>query len=407
MIIPDLRINASRLQSRMKEMAQIGAFAGGVGVHRLALSEEDIQARKLLKKWFAELNLTYCCDAAGNMFGIYGDPDHQDSLVIGSHLDTVAYGGRFDGALGVIGALEVCETLIENSLVKDQALVVANFTNEEGVRFTPDMMGSMYASGQCSAEEVHRAVALDNGKSMGDELQHSGFMGSYRLPTPKAFLEIHIEQGPVLESANLDIGVVTGVTGIIWKEITILGQANHAGTTPLHLRKDSGLVAAEIIQYARALSVETEGVITVGRVQFEPNVTNIIPSQVKLTLDIRNTNPERLTSARYKMDEFISRLKQKHQLEIQQKELVNVRPLAFNSQVVNAVKSSTERLSFTCREMASGAGHDAQLMAGCCPSGMIFIPSRNGISHNKDEYSSDEQIEKGVNVLLHSVISLL
>jgi N-carbamoyl-L-amino-acid hydrolase len=254
---------------------------------------------------------------------------------------------------------------------------------------------------------VHDAVALDNRKRLGDELQESGFLGTYQLPVPKAFLEINIEQGPVLAAAGIDIGIVTGVTGIVWKEVTILGQANHAGTTPIPLRKDSGLAAAEVIQYARELSLATDGRITVGRMRFEPNVTNIIPEKVAFTLDIRHTNQQRLLEAVSQMDTFLEKIANKHNVEIQQEELVNVNPVDFDHMVIDAGRKSTESLLLKGMEMPSGAGHDAQLMAGCCPSGMIFIPSRNGISHNKDEYSSGQQIENGVNVLLHSVLNLL
>ena len=388
-------------------MAAIGSFSDGQGVHRLALTDRDVEARRLLQQWFQELGLKTECDGAGNMYGILGDLDGSPPLVLGSHLDTVAYGGRFDGSLGVIAALEVVQSLLEVGADLNRPLAIANFTNEEGVRFTPDMMGSMYASGQCSVEDVRTAVALDNQETMGSELDKSGYSGKFRLPTPYAFLELHIEQGPALEKSNTEIGIVTGVTGIVWKKVTIKGQSNHAGTTPISLRQDAGLASAELISYARLLAIETNGAITVGRIEFEPNVTNIIPGKVTLTLDIRNVDGSELKEAVNRIQFYMADLEKKHGVKISQETLVDVAPVQFDKKVIEAFEHGAVSCRLSYDKMPSGAGHDAQLMAGCCPSGMIFIPSRDGISHDKLEYSSPEQVINGANTLLNATLSLL
>lgn len=404
-----MHINISRLMNRMDQMALIGGLEGG-GVERLSLSAEDGEARDLLKKWLSDLELEITIDEVGNMFGIY-NPSHSTvpPVFIGSHLDTVGRGGKYDGSLGVLASLEVIETLIENNAPLVKPVGVANFTNEEGVRFTPDMMGSLVLKGGISVDDVLQTQSIDGKYLLGEELQKIGYNGNSKVADFKAsgYIELHIEQGPVLENEQIDIGVVEMVQGISWFEFQLKGESNHAGTTPMELRKDALLVAAEIVKYARQLTTEIKGqVCNAGLMEVQPNLINVVPSDVRFTLDLRNRNNKDLEEAEKSILDFAGKVSQRENVLLDYKSLVRFEPVQFDKNLTELVETSADTLGYSYKRMPSGAGHDAQMMAAICPTTMIFIPSKNGISHSIHEYSSPEDIERGANVLLRSANQL-
>ena len=402
------RINIERLMARLDKMAEIGRIPGG-GVHRLALTDEDREARDLLARWMHEEGLHVMVDPIGNMFGKRQGTEDLPPVMSGSHLDTVAMGGRFDGSLGVLAALEVASVLNENDVQTRNPYAVVNFTNEEGARFTPDIMGSLVYSGQARAEDIYPNKEVEGKATVGEELDRTGYKGSDEFPKPRAFIEVHIEQGPVLETEEINAGAVEMVQGISWTEIVLTGQANHAGTTPVHLRKDAGLVAARIIDYARNLTGDLDGnpVATAGWMTWEPNVYNVIPGKVRFSLDMRNTNNEALKEAEERCEEFARKAAGDEGVDIEVNRLVRFLPVKFDAGIVDLITETGDELGLSVKRMPSGAGHDAQMMAHITPTAMIFIPSVGGISHDRKEFSEKEDIENGANLLLNSLLKLL
>lgn len=403
----ELKINAQRLNKRLTKMATIGGLASG-GVKRLTLSQEDKAARDLFKEWLVELGLTVRIDEIGNMFGILEGKISDQFIGIGSHLDSVPTGGRYDGPAGVLAALEVAQTILENNIKLNFSLVVANYTNEEGVRFLPDMMGSL-AHAKPDQINTYLQSKDHNGISVIESLEGIGYRGVEKCGTInyKYFIELHIEQGPILEQENIDIGVVSRVQAIHWIKYIIQGKSAHAGTTPLHARKDSFFALSRLSNYARELCHEIENqLITIGSLELHPNAINVVPEKTIATLDMRNPNDELLAMAIERIEKFVNAEDSFTNLEVSKEVLVDIPAVNFDQRVVGAISKSCNSLSYTSKEMYSGAGHDAQILATRYPAAMIFIPSKNGISHAVDEYTSPEQIEKGANVLLHTVFAL-
>ena len=404
-------INPTRLHNRIEQMGKIGALPGG-GVCRLALSNEDRDARDLFTQWCKELGLKILVDAVGNMFAIKeGHQPELPAVVTGSHLDSVATGGLFDGPLGVLAGLEALETLQENGFEFNRSFIIANFTNEEGARFTPDMMGSLFMKKGISKEEIYAATSIQAPHhTFEEEIKRIGYQGNDDLQTMcfHSFVELHIEQGPILEQENITIGVVEKVQGIYWTEFHLKGVSNHAGTTPMHLRHDAGYVAAEIATFARKLTQQFDGqVATVGMMQFSPNLINVVPQDVVFTVDLRNTNHELLKQAYDTLLAQAQELAQQERVGIQVKNLVQFAPVDFSPQIIEKVANNAQAQGYTIRRMPSGAGHDAQMMAAICPTSMIFVPSVKGISHNVKEFTHPEHIEAGANVLLGVIAQLL
>ena len=404
-----IHINESRLLNRMERMAEIG-MVNGNGVHRLSLTKEDKEARDLLKTWMLEAGLDLDIDKIGNMYGRRKGETDDAPVAFGSHLDTVGFGGRFDGSLGVIAALEVMETLNDLNLDTNSPLCMVNFTNEEGARFAPDMMGSMVVTAEISIEKAWNATDLKKSDIiLKEELERLGYLGntdpaSFR---PAAFVELHIEQGPVLEKEQITIGVVESVQGICWTRFVITGEVNHAGTTPMELRKDAGYVVSQIATYCRQLAGEYPGLrTTAGLIELEPNLINVIAGNARIATDIRCPDKHILEKAENALEKFAYECSYGENCEIEISTLTQVDPVKFERRVVASVANSARSLGYTTKRMVSGAGHDAQLMAGVCPAAMIFIPSENGISHSIKEYSSPDDCVAGTNVLLHTVISL-
>lgn len=402
-----LAINGNRMMQRIKALADIGSTGDG-GSCRIALTTEDRDGRDLVVSWMKELNLEVVTDAIGNVFGTWNVGTGRPVLT-GSHIDTVRTGGVYDGNYGVIAGLEVIQTCQESGLTPTRPLSVAFFTDEEGARFSPDMLGSLVYAGGLHLEEALDIVGID-GKRVGDELLNIGYAGSAPCPgeAPHAFVEIHIEQGPVLEAEGFTLGAVTGVQGISWQEVTIQGQSNHAGTTPMNLRHDPAYVAAMLTVYLREIAERFSGdqVCTVGKIDLHPNLVNVIPSRAILTLDMRNTDEDSLVDAERLLDTFCFQLEQDEGVSISKRTLSRFEPVQFDERVIEIVERHCLSTGKRVRRLPSGAGHDAQMLARMCPSAMIFVPSQRGISHNPAEHTDEEDLVTGANVLLHVMLEL-
>ena len=402
------KINGERLNQRIAQLAEIGAIDGG-GCARLALSDADKAGRDLVCGWMRDLGLEVRVDAIGNVVGTR--PGHQSgpAVMTGSHIDTVRTGGRYDGNLGVLAGLEVIATLNDAGIETELPLAVAFFTNEEGARFAPDMMGSLVFTGVLGLDEVLQTVGID-GSTVSENLLRIGYAGAAPVPAsaPRAFVELHVEQGPVLDHVGIEIGVVESVQGISWTEIEISGISNHAGTTPMTLRRDAGWAAGAIIHFVRELANEIGGnqVSTVGRIEFFPNLINVVPNRATLTVDMRNTDENLLRGAESRLETFLEALRTEENVQITTRRLARFEPVIFAPEMTDRIERHAQAQGLSTRRMPSGAGHDAQMLAAVCPTAMIFIPSVDGISHNVREYSHPQHIEAGANVLLSVLCEL-
>ncbi len=402
------RIDGHRLMQRLAALGEIGALPGG-GNARLALTDADKAGRDLVVSWMHELGLEVRVDGIGNVFGLMAGRDDVAPVLCGSHIDTVRTGGCFDGNYGVLAGLEVIETLRDNGIVTHRPVAVAFFTNEEGARFAPDMMGSLvHALGMPLADALD-TVGID-GATVGEELRRIGYAGIVPLPavTPHAFVELHIEQGPVLANEGVRIGVVESVQGISWQEITIIGQSNHAGTTPMRFRHDAAYVAARIVVAVRDI-VKTMGgdqVGTVGAVTLQPNLVNVIAASALLTVDLRNTDESLLQHAERQLAAVLDSLEGAEDVTISRRPLARFEPVVFSPRVVDLIERTARQFALSTRRMPSGAGHDAQMLSRVCPAAMIFVPSVGGLSHNPAELTHPDDLEAGANVLLHTVLAL-
>ena len=403
----DLKINSRRLHERINALAEISPIDGG-GNCRLALTDEDKDGRDLVVAWMRELELEITIDAIGNIIGTWNVGSGQ-AVMSGSHIDTVRTGGRFDGCYGVLAALEVIETCKNANVLPPRPLAVGIFTDEEGARFAPDMLGSLVYVGGMSTEQALNVVAIDGAK-LGDELVRIGYAGPAPCPgvVPHAFVELHIEQGPMLEANQVRIGAVTSVQGISWQEVIVLGQSNHAGTTPMSLRHDPAYVAAEITVFLRNLAKDLGGdqVCTVGKIDLHPNLTNVVPARATLTLDVRNTDEKILQIAESKIKDFLAQIAVSEGVEIKTRQLARFEPVIFDDRVIDLVESIAKEQNNSVQRMPSGAGHDAQMLARVCPAGMIFVPSVEGISHNAAEFTDEADLNAGANILLHTMLAL-
>ncbi|GAA5022027.1 Zn-dependent hydrolase [Massilia kyonggiensis] len=403
----DLRINGTRLWNSLMELAQIGATEKG-GVKRLALTDLDRQGRDLVVQWAQAEGLAVTVDKIGNVFmRREGSDPNLPPVVTGSHIDTQPTGGKFDGNYGVLAGLEVVRTLNERGIRTEAPIEVAFWTNEEGSRFVPVMMGSGVFCGAFSLETAYAARDVD-GKSVGEELQRIGYRGD---ETPGdhpigAYFEAHIEQGPVLEDANKVIGVVPAVMGLSWYDCTVTGMEAHAGPTPMHLRRDALQVATAIMQETVAIAnrYPPYGRGTVGMVQVFPNSRNVIPGQVKFSIDLRNVTDDLLNTMHGEIEAFVERTRRETGLAIDLQRVSYYPPCPFHPDCVGAVRAATEKLGYSTMDVVSGAGHDAIYVARLAPAGMIFVPCKDGISHNEIEDAQPGHLEAGCNVLLHAML---
>ncbi|MSZ55821.1 MAG: hydantoinase/carbamoylase family amidase [Actinobacteria bacterium] len=403
----DIQVNGKRLMQRLFDLADIGAIDGG-GCARLALTDADKAGRDLVIEWMKDLDLEISVDIVGNVVGIWNVGSGKP-VMTGSHIDTVRTGGKYDGNYGVLAGLEVIQTCQEQGVTPVHPLAVAFFTNEEGARFAPDMFGSIVYVGGMSVEEALNTVGID-GARVGDELERIGYNGATPCPgvTPHAFVELHIEQGPVLEQTGITIGAVTGVQGISWQEVTIEGQSNHAGTTPMNMRRDPAYVAANIAVFLRDLASRYGGhqICTVGKIDLHPNLINVVSQRAVLTLDVRNTDEQKLQTAEAEIVAHLEMLAKKEDVVITSRVLARFEPVVFDPQVVELIENIATQQGNTVSRLPSGAGHDAQMLARICPAAMIFVPSVNGISHNPSEYTSEDDLIAGANVLLQTMLLL-
>ena len=404
----ELRIDGERLCRRIAQLAEIGAIEGG-GVCRLALTDADRAGRDLVCEWMRELGMTVSVDRIGNVVGIREGREDIAPSMTGSHIDTVATGGRYDGNLGVLAGLEVVASLNDAGVSTLRPLAVGFFTNEEGARFAPDMMGSGVHQGALNLDAM-LAVRSTDGKILGEELARISYAGSAEVNRMRAhcFVELHVEQGPVLEQEAVIIGAVTGVQGISWTEYRVEGTSNHAGTTPMHLRHDAGYVAAAITIEARRIALDMGGsqVATVGVTELSPNLVNVIARKALMTVDLRNMDEALLQAAEERMARFVDEIAAREEVEISQRQLVRFEPVAFDDSMVALIEETAGALDFSCKRMPSGAGHDAQMFAPNCPTAMIFVPSKNGISDNVTEYTAPHELEAGANLLLQVMLRM-
>ncbi len=402
-------IDAQRLQDRLAALSGIGGIQGTTGSSRLAFTDADRQGRDLVITWMEDLGLQISTDAIGNVVAVLEGTEDLPPVMAGSHIDTVATGGRYDGNLGVLAGLEVIETVVAAGIRTRHPLAVAFFSNEEGARYAPDMMGSLVYVGGMSVEEAHQTVGID-GSTVGGELDRIGYLGAAPSPglAPAAFVELHIEQGPCLEEAGVQIGVVEGVQGISWTELEIVGQSNHAGTTPMRLRHDPAWVAAEITTFVRWLALEIghPQVATVGMLELKPNLINVVPAWAKMTVDLRNTDEKLLRQAEGQLAAKITELAEREGVNITSRPLARFAPVSFDANVVDKVEAAAQAHGLSTMRLPSGAGHDAQMISRIAPTAMIFTPSHRGLSHNPAEHTEPDDIEAGANVLLSVLLEL-
>ena len=403
-----LPLNDRRLLGALDELAGIGAIEGG-GCARLALTDEDKLGRDLVVGWMKAAGLEVRVDAIGNVIGLRAGRENLAPIMTGSHIDTVRTGGRYDGNYGVLAGLEVVRALNEAKIVTRRPIAVAFFTNEEGARFQPDMLGSLVYAGGLGLNEAYAAADKD-GRSVGDELRRIGYLGPAEPGTlrPHAFLELHIEQGPILDEEKVRIGVVESVQGISWVEYTVTGVSNHAGTTPMRLRRDAGYLAASVNVFARKLAQEMGGnqVGTVGALLLRPNLINVVPNRAVFTVDLRNTDEAKLKEAEARVAAHIAEVAAAERVEVEAKVLARFEPVIFDTGLVDRVEHHAKALGLSTRRMPSGAGHDAQMMQRICPTAMIFVPSVAGLSHNVKEHTEAADLAAGAQGLLNLVREL-
>lgn len=407
-----LSINAHTLLAQLRELGCVGQDAEHGGRTRIALTDAEKAGRDLLVQWMQALQMQVQIDQIGNIVGTYPAPvgegmPPQLPLMMGSHIDTVRNAGALDGCYGVLAGLAVVRAYRDAGFLPARPIVVVAFTNEEGVRYQPDMMGSLVYAGGLPVQAALDTVGTD-GTRLGDELARIGYRGSL-VPgaiVPREYLELHIEQGPVLEAEGCTIGVVESLQGISWQKVTIHGVANHAGTTPTRLRHDAGYAAAACMAFLReqvvAAAPDTT-LATVGSLRLEPDLINVIPRKATFTVDLRDPDEQRLQAAEQRFAQFLEELAQREGVTVETESLVRFEPVVFDARLADRIEVAAARRGLPHRRMTSGAGHDAQMIARMAPAAMVFVPSRGGVSHNPREHTDDAQLVLGAQVLLDVV----
>lgn len=401
-------IDGDRLWAGLATMAEIGATPSG-GVRRLALSDEDRAARDLLARWLGEAGCRVRVDDLGNIYGRRAGSASDDApVVMGSHLDTVPTGGRFDGALGVVAAVEVVRALNDAGAATRRPLEVVCWTNEEGVRFAPAMLASGVVCGRFTVQQAYATRDAD-GRTFGEELHRIGYAGAAanRLTAAAAYLELHVEQGPVLERGGDQIGVVEGVEEISWNRVEFIGCAAHAGPTPMADRRDALVAAARAVlalREATGAAPDVRG--TVGRIEVTPNVVNVVPGSVRLTADLRAPGAERLDRARAAFTQACGDIAHRDGVDVRFEEVWRSPATPFAPAVVETVARAARDRGYSIRRLWAGAGHDAKYVADRFPAGMIFVPSAGGLSHNEREWTGPEDCARGAAVLLGAAQAL-
>lgn len=403
----NLRINADRLWDSLMEMAKIGPGIAG-GNNRQTLTDEDAEGRALFKKWCEEAGLEMGLDEMGTMFARRegSDPDALP-VYVGSHLDTQPTGGKYDGVLGVLGGLEIIRTLNDLGIKTKHPIVVTNWTNEEGTRFAPAMLASGVFAGKHTLDWAYDREDA-KGKKFGDELKRIGWLGDEKVGARKmhAFFELHIEQGPILEAEDIDIGVVTHGQGLRWIECTVTGKESHTGSTPMHMRKNAGRGLAQITELVHEIAMKHQpnAVGAIGHVDVYPNSRNIIPGRVVFTIDFRSHLIDVIDAMLDEFNEKAPKLCEAIGVQFESKIVGQFDPPAFDENCVKAVRDAAERLGYSHRDIVSGAGHDACWINDVAPTAMVMCPCVDGLSHNEAEEISKEWATAGADVLMHAVI---
>jgi N-carbamoyl-L-amino-acid hydrolase len=402
-------VNGERLWESLMSMAEIGATPNG-GVNRQTLTDEDRRGRDLFKGWCEEAGLHVSIDRMGSMFARRpGSDDHDPPVMLGSHLDSQPTGGKFDGALGVLAALEVVRTLNDHGIATKAPLEVVNWTNEEGCRFPPAMVASGVFAGVFDLD--YGLSRQDHaGRTIGGELDRIGYAGEHPVGHRPvgALFELHIEQGPILEAEGRRIGIVTGAQGCRWYDAEVIGGETHAGAAPMEGRRDALRAAAALLEdiYALAHRHAPAGRATVGEFQAYPGSRNTVPGRVRFTVDMRHPDGGTMDAMDHGLREAFERARGRHgEIEFRLNEIWYAPPVAFDPECIDAVRQAAASLGLSAREIVSGAGHDAVYMARVVPTAMIFVPCKDGISHAEIEYASPEACVDGANVLLHAVLT--
>jgi len=399
-------IDGERLWRSIEEIAQIGALPKG-GSCRLALSDEDREARELFANWCRDAGCEVHVDTFGNQFAIRTGRIRQAPLVLfGSHLDTQPKGGRFDGIYGVMAGLEIMRTLQATGIQTDRSLAVVNWTNEEGVRFSPGLTGSKGFAGLLSVEETSQLKTAEH-ESFHDELLRTGFLGTPPAFTVATYFEAHIEQGPVLESAGLAVGVVTGVQGVRWFDVEVSGQNRHAGTTPMTMRADSFMAASRMVLELRkfALELSPDMRYTVGRAVVAPGSVNTVPGSTRFSIDLRHPYTAVLDQFESSMSEIVSKCAIAESCTVSMQKTFDLPPIFFDPTAIGLLESAANALDLPTMSLVSGAMHDACAVSTVAPTAMIFTACRSGISHSEDEFAEPHHLAAGCHMLLHAVLA--
>lgn len=403
----NMRIDGDRLWSSLMEMARIGPGIAG-GNDRQALTDADAESRALFRRWCEEAGCTMGVDGMGNMFARREGADAQALPVyVGSHLDTQPTGGKYDGVLGVLAGLEIVRTLNDLGVTTRHPIVVTNWTNEEGTRFAPAMLSSGVFAGafdQAWAEDRTDGAGI----RFGDALDRIGWRGDEPVGARKmrAFFELHIEQGPILEDEGKEIGVVTHGQGLWWLQVTLTGCASHTGTTPMETRRDAGLGMARIVDEVNRIATRAQpgAVGTAGHIEVFPNSRNVIPGKAVLTVDFRSPDKAKLDAMKAELEAAAPRIAGELGLDCEIEASGHFDPVTFDTDCVAAIRDAAERLGYGHRDIVSGAGHDACWIAGVAPAAMVMCPCVNGLSHNEAEEITRDWARAGAEVLMHAVI---
>lgn len=403
----NLRINSDRLWDSLMDMAKIGPGVAG-GNNRQTLTDEDAEGRRVFQQWCEAEGMTMGLDKLGNMFAHRDGTDPTlPPVMIGSHLDTQPTGGKYDGVLGVLAGLEIIRTLNDTGIKTKHPIEVVNWTNEEGARFSPPMMSSSVFAGMYSTEWVYDREDAD-GKTVGDELARIGWLGDEDVGARKmaAFFELHIEQGPILEDENIDVGVVTHGQGLKWLQVTLTGKSSHTGSTPMKNRVNAGLGMARITQLVDeiAWSHAPLAVGAVGHCDVYPNSRNIIPGKVVFTIDFRHPTQDVINDMEQRLRKGAQDIIDDIGLTMEIEQVGQFDPVTFDEGCVSAVRRAAERLGYAHRDIVSGAGHDACLINRVAPTAMVMCPCVDGLSHNEAEEISKEWAAAGTDVLFHAVL---
>ena len=403
----NLKINGDRLWKSIMEIAKIGPGVAG-GNNRQTLTDEDAEARDLFHKWCKDSNLSMGIDKMGNMFARReGTDPNALPVYVGSHLDTQPTGGKYDGVLGVLGGLELIRSLDDMGIKTKHPIVIVNFTNEEGTRFAPPMMASGVFAGVHTLDWAYAKEDAD-GKRFGDELKRIGWIGDEEVGNRKmkAFFELHIEQGPILEAEGKDIGVVSRGQGLNWLQVTLIGRESHTGSTPMPMRKNAGLGMAKITNLVHeiAMSHQPDAVGAVGQCNVYPNSRNIIPGKVVFTIDFRSPSFDTQNDMEKRLYEGAKSICNDLDLELEIEKVGHFDPVTFDKECVSKIRGAAERLGYSYRDIISGAGHDACWINKVAPTAMVMCPCVDGLSHNEAEEISQDWAVAGSNVLFHAVL---